>query len=112
MLAMDEADEAEEAEDAAMDDDETSEEIHPDVEFAVDDASGRERIFKTFDEAAGFAVSLAASGRESAIDVLIWSEEGAEAYGGDDAVEQYLEDPDASVFERLEIKVNNAGSVP
>lgn len=32
-----------------------------DVEFAVDDASGAQRTFKKFDEAAGFAVSLAAS---------------------------------------------------
>jgi len=85
---------------------------HPDVEFAVDDASGNERVFKSFDEAAGFAVSLAASGRDTNLDVLIWSEKGARAYGGDDAVEQYREDPEASVFERLEIRVNPVGRVP
>ena len=86
---------------------------HADVEFAVDDASGQQRTFKDFDEAAGFAVSMAASGRDDVnLDVLIWSRAGARAYGGDDAVEQYDEDPEASVFERLEIRVNPVGRVP
>jgi len=86
--------------------------IHPDVEFAVDDAGGDERIFKTWDEAAGLAVSVALSdGRPANLDVLIWSEDGAAAWGGDDAVEQYNEDPEASVFERFEIKVNVVGRV-
>lgn len=82
-----------------------------DIEFSVDDASGRERIFKTFDEAAGFAVSLASTGRPWNLDVLVWSRSGARAYGGDHAVEQYDEDPEASVFERLEISVNYVGRV-
>jgi hypothetical protein len=83
-----------------------------DVEFSVDDARGRERIFKTFDEAAGFAVSMAASnGSTVNLDVLIWSPAGARAYGGDDAVEQYFEDPEASVFERIKIKADAVGRV-
>jgi hypothetical protein len=86
---------------------------HKDVDFAVDDYSGKEKIFKKFDEAAGFAVSLAASGKSDvAIDVLIWSESGARFYGGDDAVDRYNEDPEASIFERLEISVDNVGMVP
>lgn len=105
-----EYDEDEENEDEEESDDDGSSEPG-DVEFAVDDASGRERIFKTFDEAAGFAVSLAASGRTVDLDVLIWSVAGARAYGGDDAVELYNEDPEASVFERLEITVNSVGRV-
>ena len=89
------------------------EKTHDDVEYAVDDYQGKERIFKTFDEAAGFAFSVAASRGETVnLDVLIWSEEGAEWYGGDSAVEQYNEDPEASVYERLEITVNNAGRIP
>lgn len=89
------------------------EKTHDDVEYAVDDYQGEERIFKTFDEAAGFAFSVAASRGETVnLDVLIWSEEGAEWYGGDSAVEQYNEDPEASVYERLEITVNNAGRIP
>lgn len=86
--------------------------VHKDVEFAVDDASGNERIFKTFEEAAAFALAIGTSRGESVLDVLIYSEAGAKAYGGDDAVEQYEEDPDASVFERFEIRVNAVGRVP
>jgi len=86
---------------------------HPDVEYAVDDIDGSERIFKTFDEAVNFAFGMALYNRDAKanIDVLIWSEEGAEWYGGDDAVEQYNEDPEASVFERFEISVNAVGRV-
>lgn len=87
-------------------------ETHPDVEYAVDDAQGRERTFKTFDEAAGFAVAMASSGGVVHLDILIWSEEGAYWYGGDDAVEQYNEDPEASVFERLEVSAESVGRVP
>lgn len=86
--------------------------IHADVEFAVDDASGNERIFKDGKEASAFAVAIAMSKGEANLDVLVWSEQGARAYGGDDAVERYNEDPEASVFERYEVKVNFVGSVP
>ena len=85
---------------------------HPQVEYAVEDGGGHERIFKTFEEAAGFAVGMATSTGESNLDVLIFDEEGAAFYGGDDAVEQYNEDPEASVFERFEIRVNAVGRVP
>jgi hypothetical protein len=90
----------------------TEQRTHPDVEYAVEDASGKERIFDTFNEAAGFAVSIAISRGESDLDVLVWSEEGARFHGGDDAVDQYREDPEASVFERYEIRVNAVGMVP
>jgi hypothetical protein len=82
-----------------------------DVEFAVEDAGGHERIFKTFDEACGFAVSLAASGRTVNLDVLVWSRAGARRFGGDDAVERYDEDPEASIFERVEIRVQSQGRI-
>ena len=84
---------------------------HKDVEYSVDDASGQERIFKTFDEAAAFALSIAIARGEADLDVLIHSTWGAKFYGGDDAVVQYKEDPEASVFERFEIRVNNAGRI-
>jgi hypothetical protein len=84
---------------------------HKDVEYAVEDARGHERIFKTYDEAAGFALSMAMSRGRSALNVLIWSEAGAEWYGGLDAEDRYREDPGASVFERFEITVNNVGMV-
>jgi hypothetical protein len=85
---------------------------HKDVEYAVEDASGQERVFKSFDEAAGFALSIGASRGHAALDVLVWSRAGARWYGGDDAVERYDEDPEASVFERFEIRVNPVESVP
>lgn len=88
------------------------ERTHADVEYAVEDGSGQERIFKTFDEAAGFVLTMAVSSGESTLDVLVWSEEGAEWYGGSDAVDAYNEDPEASVFERYEITVNAVGRVP
>lgn len=84
---------------------------HPDVEYAVDDVEGLEHIFKEFNEAAGFALVLALHGRPVNLDVLIQREAGAQWFGGDDAVEQYRDDPDASVFRRLEIKVNDMGRV-
>jgi hypothetical protein len=85
---------------------------HRDLEFAVDDASGKQHTFKHWDQAAGFAVSVAASTGQSAIDVLTWSRAGARFYGGHEAVEQYNEDPEASVFERIEVRVNLVGRVP
>lgn len=84
---------------------------HKDIEFAVDDASGQQRIFKTWDEASGFAMSLAASGRTVNLDVLAYSRAGARAFMGDEGAEMYDEDPDASVFERLQVKVNAQGRV-
>lgn len=86
--------------------------VHPQVEYSVDDASGKERIFKTFDEAAGFSVAIALTGRLSNIDVLIYSESGAKFYGGDEAVEVYEADPEASVHERIEITANMLGRIP
>ena len=83
---------------------------HPQVEYAVDDASGKERIFKDFDSAAGFAVAVALSGREHVnLDVLVWGEEGAAFVGLEEA---YAEDPEASVTQRLVISAASAGRVP
>ena len=85
---------------------------HKDVDYSVLDGSDKERIFGSFDEAAGFALGMAIARGEADLDVLIWSESGARFYGGDDAVDQFDEDPEASVFERFEITVNNAGRIP
>lgn len=85
---------------------------HKDLEFAVDDAGGRQRTFKDFDEAAGFAIAIAASnGQPVNLDVLISSKSAARAWGGDDAVEQYNEDPDASVSDRIIIRAEHIGRV-
>ncbi len=69
-------------------------------------------IHDEFDKAAKHAMLEALRVGEAHLDVIIWSEGAARAYGGDDAVARYLEDPDASVFERYEIRVNAVGRVP
>jgi len=86
---------------------------HDDVEYMVTTANGqRDRYFKDPKEAMVYAMDLAMMTGEATLDVLVWSEEGARAYGGSDAVERYEEDPEASVFERFEVSVNNVGTVP
>ena len=86
---------------------------HKDVEYAVDDASGRQRIFKSSNEAAGFAISLAMShGMPVNLDVLVHSPAGARWYrGSSDGVTAYEEDPDASVFERIVVSAESIGHV-
>lgn len=82
------------------------------LEFAVDDSSGRQRIFDTFGEAAAFAITIAASnGREVNLDVLAWDRKAAKAWGGDDGVEEYDADPDASVSDRIVIRAESQGRV-
>ena len=71
--------------------------------------NSEEADFKAF---VSYALDQAMSRGEATLDVLIWDAAGALTYGGDDAVERYSEDPEASVFERFEIKVNCAGRVP
>ena len=84
-----------------------------DVEFEVsDDREKRVGTYKTFQEAAAVALDRAISRGSATLDVLVWSEAGARALGGSDAVDRYREDPDASVFDRYEIKVNAVGRVP
>ena len=85
---------------------------HKDLEFAVDDRGGRQQTFKTFAEACAFAVTVGAShGEEVNIDVLCWSKAAARAWMGDAGVEQYNEDPEASVSDRITIKVEHVGRV-
>jgi hypothetical protein len=74
--------------------------VHEDVEFHCDrngtgNANGFVSIHDTWEHALDYM-----SGFAGVIDVVIWSPEGASAYGGDDAVDTYNEDPEASVFER------------
>jgi len=86
--------------------------LHDGVEYQVE--GGQEANPKYFDDPkeAAQAVfnNLISSGRAT-LDVLVYSEDGAKAHGGDDAVERYREDPDASVFERFEFSCNHVGRV-
>jgi hypothetical protein len=69
---------------------------HPDIEFHTQlENSDAVKVVDTWNEALAYL-----RGEPGLIDVCIWSEQGAYAYGGSDAGEQYLVDPDASVFER------------
>ena len=70
-----------------------------------------DRVFTDWNTAAGFALSLAAAGKDVALDVVIYTESDALAFGGDDALERYRQDSEASVFERLEIRAHSVGSV-
>ena len=85
---------------------------HKDLEFAVIDHAGSQRTFKKFPEACVFAVSLATErGATIYLDVLAWSVGAARVWAGDYGVKQYKEDPDASVFDRIEIKASVIGRV-
>jgi len=62
----------------------------------VDDASGARRTFKKFEDAAAFALVMSTmQGGTVDLDVLCWSKAAAKVWGGDDAVQVYLDDPDA-----------------
>lgn len=81
---------------------------HRDVEYHVGD-----QVFRSYDAAAGHAVTTAlANGARIAIDVVVWSRSGARAVFGDDGVERYDEDPDASVFQRIVVTAADQGRVP
>lgn len=85
---------------------------HKDVEFSVNTYDGKEKIFRSFDEAAGFVVVMAVSdGKWHNINVLISSRSGANWWGGDDAVEEYDADPDASVSDRIVVKAESHGRI-
>jgi hypothetical protein len=86
-------------------------EAHPEVEYVVE-AERAERAYQTFDEALAYAFSVALSAGHARIDVLVYGEDGADAFGGDDAVAEYREDPEASVFRRFEVQVEDVGRVP
>jgi len=82
------------------------------VEYHVDMPNGSTRICNDAQQAQLLAVSIAMTGRTATIDVVCWTEEDAKAYGGDDAVKRYRDDPDASVFDRIEIRAESKGMVP
>lgn len=84
---------------------------HKDVEYHVEASGGKAQVFKKYSEAATFAFTVASSRGSANLDVVVWSRAGAKFYGGDEAVERYDEDPEASVFDRFEITVNNVGRV-
>lgn len=83
-----------------------------DVEYHVDLTDSVTDRYEHMEDAAGTAVMVALHKGEATIDVVVFNKGGAWKYGGDDAVEEFLEDPEASVFNRIELKVNMLGRVP
>ena len=85
---------------------------HKDIEFEVHFVDSYD-TFRTRkrDEAFARAVALACSGRPVTVDVLCYSKAGAKWFHGDEGVEIYNEDPDASVFERIVVTADPQGRV-
>ena len=70
------------------------------------------KSFKTFNEAIGHAAALSVStGENVLVDVVVHDEHAASIWGGDDAVDLYQEDPERSVFERIQISATSLGGV-
>ena len=81
--------------------------IHDDLEYAVGAVYTRDAAL-----AIVLAIETALAGDGVAVlDVLVWSEAGARAYGGDAAAAVYAEDPDASVHDRIVISAISQGRV-
>lgn len=86
---------------------------HKDLEFAVTDAGGQQKTFKHVKDAILLAANVSMmTERPCHVDVLTWSRGAARHWAGDEGAESYDDDPDASVFERLEIQFKSLGKVP
>ncbi len=92
---------------------------HPQVEYEVENASGNRvpdtaggtQVFKSSEKALAAAALAAMTTGSSTMSVLIHTRAGAKWYGGDDALDSYDEDPDASAFEQYHFTCNNRGRV-
>ena len=86
---------------------------HPDVEFQTSGLGGRDVVFREFDEAVVFAVHTSlGDGTWTGVYIIIRSEAGARWWGGEPALEQYRSDPEASVFEKINVKATSEGMIP
>jgi hypothetical protein len=85
---------------------------HKDVDFEVS-AGEKTQHTKDWSEAVLLAVAFSASrgGEEAVVDVVVHSKAGAKHWLGDDGVEQYEEDPEASVFQRVSIRAVDKGRI-
>lgn len=87
----------------------------PDLEYHVQQQGIHvTTVIKTsFDEAVKQATHLLSDSavKKVYIDVVTWTREAAVEYGGDAAGEVYDEDLDASVHDRIECTLNDAGKV-
>jgi hypothetical protein len=82
-----------------------------DLEFHVD-VAGSTKVFDKFDRAVETAAIMSiGTGVPVGVDVVAWSEAAARAFGGDDGVESYREDPEASVFRRFTVQMHDLGRI-
>ena len=81
---------------------------HDDLEYAVGGTYTRDAAI-----AMVWAIETALGKGDgvAVLDVIVWSEAGARAYGGDAAAAVYAEDPDASVHDRIVISAISQGRV-
>lgn len=82
--------------------------LHKDVEILVDGRDSQPSLEKAVTTAFTRCVS---DGDEHEVSVHFQSKFGARYWGGDDAVESYLEDPEASSHESYVIRVDSRGRV-
>ena len=83
-----------------------------DLEFHVKMHGGSTRVFASFAEAVEMAViNSIGDGTPVDVDVIAWSRKAARAFGGDDGVETYNEDPDASIHKRITITAEDLGRI-
>lgn len=90
--------------------------LHREIEFQVDAVDSRATdktwYFKAWPEACAMAVRLAATdGRSYHVDVLCYGEDGAKAWAGEEGIERYRDDPEASVFDRIVVKAESFGRI-
>ena len=72
----------------------------------------KDRSFSTFGDAAEFAIAHSAStGEKVEIDVIALSRSAAKAWGGNHGVEEYDEDPEASVHDRIVVQAKSLGRI-
>jgi len=84
---------------------------HKDLEFHVS-AGEKTTVHDKWAFACQQADSASRGGEKAVIDIVTWSRAGAKAWAGDYGGELYDEDPEASVFERFEVRAHSVGKIP
>lgn len=87
---------------------------HEDLEFHVSAGESKTRVHDNWKDAVADAAQMSASrgGELAVVDVVAWSRTAAALWAGSHGVELYDEDPEASVFERFEVRARSVGRIP
>ncbi len=81
------------------------------VEFVVGNYKDNEEYYTDIKKAILAAFNRALSSGSCQLDVLCYSVEDARAFSGDSGEEQFESDPEASVFQRLILRVEDQGLI-